>query len=74
MGIEFGLLADNSSGKQRLLFTRNIENKSLDVTLLGKYDDSDIQIDFDSLCIEDVEDLIYFLDHNLKKMINLQKG
>ena len=60
MSIIFGLIADNSSGKQRLHFTKG-EDGGLYLSLTGVYDEKDIQIDFEELNSDDIGDLIHLL-------------
>lgn len=60
MAMIFGFTADNSSGKQALHFSQG-KDGSLEITLVGKYGGDIIQIDFDALDAESVDDLIYLL-------------
>ena len=59
MSLLFGLVADNSSGKQFLHIHKDDDGTHL--TLTGDYDDQDIQIDFESLSAGEVDSLIHFL-------------
>lgn len=61
MSIIFGLIADNSSGKQRLHFTK-CDDGDLYLSLTGYYEGKDIQIDFDELTTDDIDDLIHLLN------------
>lgn len=60
MSIMFGLTAKNSSGKQVLHFTKN-DTDGFDLALTGKFDGKDIQIDFESLDRDEVNEVIHLL-------------
>lgn len=60
MSIMFGLTAKNSSGTQKLYFTKN-ECDGVSLTLTGVYNGQDIQIDFDDLDRDEINDIIYLL-------------
>ena len=64
MTILFGLIADNSSGKQFLHFHTE-DDGEMAVTLTGNYEGKDIQIDFRSLDNHEVKDFIYLLNRGL---------
>lgn len=66
MAIIFGLRAENSSGMQLLHFS--LEDNELGLTLTGDYNKESIQIDFDSLNKQEVNDLIGLLEGYHKKM------
>jgi len=60
------LRAKNSSGLHYLFIDKEEENKIL-LCLTGTYKDKPIQIDFDALTIEDIQDLITLLKSRLPK-------
>ena len=64
MAIIFGLKASNSSGNQLLHF--NKANNGLHLTLTGDFKGDNIQIDFDELNQEDLEDFISLLSKYVK--------
>lgn len=55
--LTLGLRAKNSSGTQRLFFDKE-ENDEFSFTLVGEYKGEPIQIDFESMTGEEIEDLI----------------
>lgn len=61
MPLTFDLIANNSSGEQKLHFTRDEGTGELFLTLTGEYKYEDIQIDFEPISKGDVADLIYLL-------------
>lgn len=58
--LTIGLTAKNSNGVQRLFFDKSDEGEYY-FTLTGEYKGQQIQIDFEELTGEDVEDLIYLI-------------
>lgn len=59
MAIMFGIKASNSSGTQLLHFNKS--DNGLDLTLTGDLNGQNIQVDFDELDQEDLQDLISIL-------------
>ena len=58
--LTIGLTAKNTNGAQRLFFDKSDEGGYY-FTLVGEYKEQQIQIDFEELTGEDVEDLIYLI-------------
>lgn len=70
MSITFGLSAENCSGNQYLHFQEGA-GEGLNITLTGNYEGKDIQIDFDYLTPEEVNDLIFLLGRYKKERPSL---
>jgi hypothetical protein len=62
MAIIFGLKAKNSSGEQSLHFSKGESGHGVDLTLVGVYRGEGVQIDFDALDDEDIDDLVLLLN------------
>ena len=65
-GLMFGLSARNSTGKQYLYFDG--DDEGFWMTLIGEYETKPIQIDFDTMSRESVEDLIKLLQARLPEL------
>ena len=66
MALEFSISAKNSSGVQRLIF--DVDHECLYACLYGVYEGKDIQIDFDGMNIDEVNELIRYLELKRKKL------
>ena len=67
MSLTFGFDANNSSGAQALVFTKDEEKDIVYPCLLGEHKGEAIQVDFNGLDREELQDLIGFLEMQLKK-------
>lgn len=67
MSLSFALRARNSSGHQILFLDRQPDG-TFQLTLCGTYEDKEIQLDFDELTKEDLDDLIRLLSSRLPKV------
>lgn len=65
MALQFNLKAKNSNGKHGLIFDADYHNEEIHVCLTGEYKGEAIQIDFDPISEDDLDDLIEYL--NIKK-------
>lgn len=65
MPIKFRLTAKSSLQDIDLWVSK--EDQEIYLTLTGKYEEKAIQVDFDVLGEEDIQELIYFLSYNLNK-------
>ena len=63
MAIALCLTAKNSSGLQRLIIEK--DKKQTLLTLVGEFNRNPIQIDFDSLSVNEVKELISLLENRL---------
>lgn len=61
------LRAVNSNEDLRLEIYYDKHNNDFSTAILGKYDGKDIQIDFNSLSVEEMQDLVSFLQLRLKQ-------
>ena len=59
--LTFGLSAKNSESRLHLLFSREEGSEEIDPTIIGVHEGRDIQIDFDPLTDEEIDDLIHLL-------------
>lgn len=66
VGLGYGLRAVNSNANLTLLIAA--ERDELDICLFGEKDGKTLQIDFDSLSITEVKDLISFLNIRVAQM------
>lgn len=67
MSLSFALRARNSSGHQILFLDRQSDG-TFQLTLCGTYEGKEIQVDFDELTKDDLDDLIRFLSSRLPKV------
>lgn len=67
MSLSFVLHAKNSSGHQMLFLDRQPDG-AFQLTLCGTYEGKEIQLDFDELSKDDLDDLIRFLSSRLPKV------
>jgi hypothetical protein len=64
------LKAKNSSGKQKLYLDYHDEFNDVTATLVGRYNDKDIQIDFDSIKPKQLKRMIKRLKRVYRKVSN----
>lgn len=65
--ISFALKAENSSGIQHLIIDYNEEEKDFSFTLCGNHKGEAIQIDFDPLTADEMDDLVSVIEARIKK-------
>lgn len=59
MALQLNLKAKNSNGDHKLIF--DYENEEINATLTGEYKGENIQIDFDPIGEDELDDLIGYL-------------
>ncbi len=65
MGLCYKLIANNSSGFQELTFEYDKEANKVYPILCGEYDGKEIHIDFEQLDLQEVKELITYLESKI---------
>lgn len=68
MGLVFKITAKNSSGKQDLFLDYNEEENAIEMCIKGKFEDKEIQFDFDLLDKQEFQEFTDYVNLMNKKI------
>lgn len=68
MSLSFGLVAKNNKEHLRLFFEAADNEDLIFPCIVGKLEGKEVQFDFEPLSVEEVNQLIYYLQFSLKQL------